>query len=177
MTDAAAPHGVSTGVRVGLAAVRLWLLLLVLAGFVQLYFILQVGPYVDPGIAWMAAIYRLAILSVALRMMVLALALYFFTYHPGRASLYGLIAAIVFHTLLCEAITRMIQGWIGSGSMRIDLLPLLAQPEMIVNTVVIAWFLLSRQVNAIYDLNTREALASGIPELWNRLRGRAAANS
>jgi hypothetical protein len=177
MQDAASTRSISTGARVGLAAVRLWLVLLVLAGFGQLYFILQAGPYIDPGVAGMVAIYRVAILSVALRMLVLAVALYFFTYHPSRATLYALIAAILFHMPLCEMFTRLIQAWMTSGSMRIDLFSLLTQPEMLINAIVVAWLLLSREVNALYALHTREALASGVPNLWNRLRGRAATNS
>jgi hypothetical protein len=175
MTDALARREERAGA--GIIAVRLWALVLVLAGFAQLYFVLQVRDFVDPASPSGLAIFRLALVSVALRVLVLGVALYFFTSSRSRASLYGLIAALLFFNPVGELLTRPISDYMVFEELRFRLLPFPGLPEVAVNLAVIAYLLLSPRVNALYGIDTRERLATGLPQLWNRLRGRAPINS
>jgi hypothetical protein len=161
----------------GIVAVRLWLVVLILAGLVQLYFVLQVKDFIDPADATGTAIFRIALVSVALRVLALGNGLYFFIASRTRASLYGLVAALLFFNPVAELLTRPISDFMVFEELRFRLLPLPGLPEVAINLVVIAYLLLSPRVNALYGISTRDRLATGLPQLWNRLRGRAPINS
>ncbi|HEX8063874.1 MAG TPA: hypothetical protein VF535_11735 [Allosphingosinicella sp.] len=161
----------------GIVAVHLWLAVLILAGLAQLYFVLQVKDFVDPANASGLAIFRLALVSVALRIFVLGVGLYFFATRRSPASLYGLIAALLFYNPIAELLTRPISDYIVFEELRFRLFPIPGLPEIAVNLAVIAYLLLSPRVNALYGLDTRQRLSTGLPQLWNRLRGRAPINS
>jgi hypothetical protein len=161
----------------GIVAVRVWLVVLILAGFAQLYFVLQAKAFIDPAIAGGTAIFRVALVSVALRVLVLGLGLYFFVTSRTAASLYGLIAALLFYNPVAELLTRPISDYMIFEELRFRLLPLPGLPELAVNLVVIGYLLLSPRVNSLYGIGTRERLTTDLPQLWKRLRGRGPINS
>jgi hypothetical protein len=161
----------------GIVAVRVWLVVLILAGFAQLYFVLQAKGFVDPANASGLAIFRLALISVALRVLALGVGLYFFVTSRTPASLYVVIAALLFFNPVAELLTRPISDYMIFEELRFRLLPLPGLPELAVNLFVIGYLLLSHRVNALYGTGTRERLTRELPQLWSRLRGRAPINS
>ena len=161
----------------GIVAVRVWLVVLILAGFAQLYFVLQAKEFVDPANADGIAIFRVALISVALRVLVLGVGLYAFVTSRTPAGLYGLIAALLFFNPVAELLTRPISDYMIFEELRFRLLPLPGLPELAVNLAVIGYLLLSPRVNRLYGIGTRERLTTHLPQLWSRLRGRAPINS
>jgi hypothetical protein len=175
MTDALDRRAERAGA--GLIAVRAWLVVLVLAGLAQLYFVLQVRDFIDPANASGIAIFRVALVSVALRVLALGVGLYFFVTSRTPAGLYGLVAALLFFNPVAELLTRPISDYMIFEELRFRPLPLPGMPELAVNLVVIGYLLLSRRVNALYGIGVRERLTTELPQLWNRLRGRAPVKS
>jgi hypothetical protein len=170
-------HGRKERAGAGIVAVRVWLVVLILAGFAQLYFVLQAKDLIDPANAVGIAVFRLTLISVALRVLALGVGLYFFVTSRAPASLYGLIAALLFFNPVAELLTRPIIDYMVFEELRFRLLPLPGVPELALNLIVIGYLLLSRGVNAHYGIGTRERLTTELPQLWNRLRGRAPINS
>jgi SNF family Na+-dependent transporter len=176
MAAAAAIDGRQPGLGAGHLLVRLWLLLLILAGLGQLYFIMEARSHFNLDVPGEVAIFRIAIVSVALRVMVLAAGLYFFHSRRSPASLYGLVAAMLFFAPVAEIVTRSVTDYVALGKLDLRLRPVPGIWELGVNLVVIGFLLLSRRVNDAYGIRTRDHFIEGVPRLWTRLRGRTPIN-
>jgi hypothetical protein len=156
----------------GFVIVCAWMCLLIAISAVQLWFLFQAREMVQPDIAAMAWIFRIYLLVGALKLFVLALALYFLLVHRTRASICGAVAAMLFFTPVAALAARVLGELIASGRFPLHGLPPPAPIEFALSLAAILYLLLSERVNSAFGLRTRALFMAGVPHLWSRLRGR-----